>query len=60
MNIYKTKTYEYAAPYPGVVPGLPQRLTGAEAEDLGVKDMLRDALENGTYQEVQESEEDEE
>jgi hypothetical protein len=60
MHIYKSKTYEYSAPFPGVVPGLPKRLTGEEAEELGVKELLRAALEIGTYREAQESEKDEE
>lgn len=58
MYIYKTKTYRYAAPFPGAVPGLPQELTGAEAEELGVKDLLKEALEIGTYQEVEEDDEE--
>lgn len=54
MNIYKTKVYEYSAPFPGRVPGLPLKLTGAEAEELGVKDLLREALETGNYREIEE------
>lgn len=44
--------YEYAAPFPGRVPGLPPKLTGKEAKDLGVEDILAAALENGNYREI--------
>jgi len=44
-----SSVYIYNAPYPGVVPGLPQELTGAEAKALGCEETLLMALANGTY-----------
>ena len=62
MRIKDKAVYEYAASFPGVVPGLPQQLTGAEAKEMGVKELLKDALKVGTYRELPEeqSEEDKE
>jgi len=31
------------------VPGLPHEITDEEAQELGVEDVLRDALNNGAY-----------
>jgi len=36
----------------GGVPGLPHEITDAEAEYLGVLEILQEAIKNGNYQEV--------
>lgn len=49
-----TMQYKYVGDGAGV-PGLPHEITDAEAEELGVTDLLLAAVENGSYAAVQET-----
>ena len=46
-----SKRYRYVGAGLGV-PGLPHELSGDEADELGVSDILAEALKAGIYEEV--------